>query len=335
MDFKLVLFLLLATLLSVHVQTVNCRPTPQDYQIKGSQTLPIVRATGPESLAFDRYGEGPYTGVSDGRILKWLANESRWIDFATTTPYRNGCEGPQDHVYTESRCGRPLGLSFNQKTGDLYIADAYFGLLVVGPQGGLARSLATEAQGVPFRFLNDVVVDQETGMVYFTDSSTRFQRRDFAYVTLTRDNTGRLLKYDPTNNQVTVLLKNLMFPNGVALIKNSNFILVTETTNGRVLKVSLDPSKVGKFEVFANLPGGPDNIKRNQRGEFWVAVNSNNWESRYGLLVKLSQNGNILKTIKAGDGETWRYSSDAYEKNGDLWIGSVVEPRVVKLEVSN
>jgi len=28
-------------------------------------------ATGPESLAFDPDGEGPYTGVSDGRIMKW------------------------------------------------------------------------------------------------------------------------------------------------------------------------------------------------------------------------------------------------------------------------
>ncbi|CAL5333810.1 unnamed protein product [Camellia sinensis] len=40
---------------------------------------------------------------------------------------------PEKHV-----CGRPLGLRFDKKTGDLYIADAYFGLQVVGPNGGLA-----------------------------------------------------------------------------------------------------------------------------------------------------------------------------------------------------
>ncbi|KAL3516945.1 hypothetical protein ACH5RR_023847 [Cinchona calisaya] len=102
-----------------------------------------------------------------------------------------------------------------------------------------------------------------------------------------------------------------------------------------VLKFSLEPSQVGKFDVFANLPGSPDNIKRNYRGEFWVAVNSHDWDNRYELLVKLSQNGNILKTLKAGDGETWRYSVDVAEKNGSLWIGSVVESPVVKLEFSN
>ncbi|KAH0928396.1 hypothetical protein HID58_014123 [Brassica napus] len=31
----------------------------------------------------------------------------------------------------EHVCGRPLGLRFDKKTSDLYIADAYFGLLVV------------------------------------------------------------------------------------------------------------------------------------------------------------------------------------------------------------
>ena len=69
-----------------------------------------------------------------------------------------------------------MGLRFDKRTGDLYIADAYFGLMKVGPQGGLATSLATEAEGVPFRFTNDVDVDAE-GNVYFTDSSTIYPRR--------------------------------------------------------------------------------------------------------------------------------------------------------------
>ncbi|KAL2984505.1 hypothetical protein AAZX31_12G091800 [Glycine max] len=36
---------------------------------------------------------------------------------------------PFSYVKTEHICGRPLGLRFDKKTGDLYIADAYFGLL--------------------------------------------------------------------------------------------------------------------------------------------------------------------------------------------------------------
>ncbi|CAH9102583.1 unnamed protein product [Cuscuta europaea] len=50
--------------------------------------IPIIGAVGPESFAFDSNGDGPYTGVSDGRIIKWQRNQSRWIDFAVTSPER-------------------------------------------------------------------------------------------------------------------------------------------------------------------------------------------------------------------------------------------------------
>ncbi|WVZ03572.1 hypothetical protein V8G54_024378 [Vigna mungo] len=83
---------------------------------------------------------------------------------------------PFSYVKTEHICGRPLGLRFDKKTGDLFIADAYFGLLKVGPEGGLATSLVTEAEGIPLKFTNDVDVDGE-GNVYFTESSAHYQRR--------------------------------------------------------------------------------------------------------------------------------------------------------------
>lgn len=36
-------------------------------------------------------------------------------------------------------CGRPLGLKFHKTTRDLYIADAYFDLMVVGHNGGIVK----------------------------------------------------------------------------------------------------------------------------------------------------------------------------------------------------
>ena len=83
---------------------------------------------------------------------------------------------PLDYIKNEHICGRPLGLRFNKKTGDLYIADAYFGLMKVGPEGGVATSLTTEAEGVPLTFTNDLDIDDD-GNVYFTDSSSQYQRR--------------------------------------------------------------------------------------------------------------------------------------------------------------
>ena len=89
---------------------------------------------------------------------------------------RNICDG-STNPDLEPTCGRPLGLKFNDATCNLYIADAYFGLLVVGPDGGVAQQLATSAEGVPFRLTNGLDIDTNTGMVYFTDSSEIFQRR--------------------------------------------------------------------------------------------------------------------------------------------------------------
>lgn len=54
----------------------------------------------------------------------------------------------------ESVCGRPLGLQFHHASGDLYVADAYLGLLRVPARGGLAKVVTTEAIDVPFNFLN-------------------------------------------------------------------------------------------------------------------------------------------------------------------------------------
>lgn len=51
----------------------------------------------------------------------------------------------------------------------------------VGPEGGLATSLSTEAESVPFRFTNDLDIDEE-GNIYFTDSSIRYQRRYLEFI---------------------------------------------------------------------------------------------------------------------------------------------------------
>jgi len=71
------------------------------------------------------------------------------------------------------------------QSNELYIADAYNGLFVVGPNGGTpSRLISTlddddeeEEEGPPFTFSNGLDVDQRTGTVYFTTSSSKYQRR--------------------------------------------------------------------------------------------------------------------------------------------------------------
>ncbi|KAI4386557.1 hypothetical protein MLD38_004483 [Melastoma candidum] len=333
---------------------------------QGALLLPIDKgAFGPESFAFDPSGGGPYTGLSDGRIVKWLANESRWSDFAFTSPERQRCDDTKrDPWLTEDICGRPLGLCFNLTSGDLYIADAYMGLLVVGPGGGLPAVIANEIDGSTLLLPNSLEVESKSVVVYFTDSSTRYRRRDYMAAMLSGDRTGRLLKYERDGNNravMTVLLEGIGFANGVAFSEDGDYLLVVETTACRILRYWLKPPKAGNVEVFAQLAGFPDNIKRSPRGGYWVGMFTRRtwllrwilsdprigralleilpmdvirkveaaytrWRGR-GVAVRLSEEGGVAETLdKAVVGMTWESISEVEERDGVLWIGSVTMP---------
>ncbi|XP_020098740.1 protein STRICTOSIDINE SYNTHASE-LIKE 3-like [Ananas comosus] len=320
----------------------------------------LNQVQGPESIAFDPLGRGPYTGVADGRVLFW--DGARWSDFAYTSPNRTEelCgpkPSPLSYLKNEHICGRPLGLRFDKKTGDLYIADAYFGLLKVGPQGGLATQLTTQAEGVPLNFTNDLDLDEE-GNIYFTDSSTNYQRRNFLQLVFSGEPSGRLLKYSQITKETTVLLRGLQFPNGVSMSKDGSFFLFCEGSRGRLSRYWLKGEKAGTWEVFATLPGFPDNVRTNEKGEFWVAVHCRHSVyahvlSRYtqlrkfllklpipvkyhylmqiggklrGVIIKYGPEGELLEILEDRQGKVVRAVSEVEEKDGKLWIGSVLMP---------
>ncbi|KAM7258512.1 hypothetical protein ACFE04_014253 [Oxalis oulophora] len=302
--------------------------------------LPLPGALGPESIAFDCKGHGPYVGNSDGRILKWEGHG--WSEFAIPSPIRNRalCDGTIN-PNLEPICGRPLGLMFNKATCDLYIADAYFGLLRVGRNGGVATHLVSSAEGIPFRLTNALDIDEHTGVVYFTDSSAIFQRRQYILSFNTRERTGRVLKYDPNSNQVSVLGRGLQFPNGVALSKDKSFLLVAEGGTRRILKFQLNqPLPIP--QLFLQLIRSPDNIKRNRHGDFWVALNSGRPQRRRLLSpsriqdpigIKFDKNGNILQYLNGYNSDLLSSVSEIEEHSGNFYFGSAVKPYVGVLRI--
>ncbi|KAG9459276.1 hypothetical protein H6P81_003784 [Aristolochia fimbriata] len=352
---NLVLLSLFFSLFNHHRKAYNSLESPELIQLpRGSK--------GPESLTFDRDGHGPYVSAYNGRILKWQGKEQGWTEFAITRPSRKECEeshGPElEHI-----CGRPLGLRFNEKTGELYIADAYFGLLVVGPAGGIATPVVTQAEDIPFTFTNCMDIDQETGVVYFTDSSSNFPRRKFLSLVVSGDKTGRVMKYEPRSRQTAVIARNMSMPNGVALSKDGSFLLVTETATCRVVKLWLKTQKAeNRFEVLVDLPGFPDNIRRSPGGDFWVSVFSRRseitkWFLSYSVLgklllrvvpfdvekwysyvveglgssavaMKISGEGKVLESLEDKQGKTLKFTSEVDEMHGRLWFASLVKPYV-------
>lgn len=120
----------------------------------------------------------------------------------------------------------------------------------------------------------------------------------------------------------------------------------------------LKGEKAGTSDVFAILPGFPDNVRTNEKGEFWVAIHCR--QSKYAqfmgqhdrlrkvllklpisvkyhyfmliggrlhaLIVKYSPSGELLETLEDREGKTVKAVSEVEEKDGKLWIGSVLMP---------
>ncbi|GJM98936.1 hypothetical protein PR202_ga15989 [Eleusine coracana subsp. coracana] len=309
--------LLLLLLLSM----ASCHKEMKSIYVGQHQVLPMRigrPAFGPESLAFDHRGDGPYTGVSNGRVLRWRGARRGWTEFAHNYKHATvaECAAKKKLVAPESLCGRPLGLQFHRATGDLYFADAYLGLMRVGRRGGLAEAVATkDAGGAPLNFVNGVDVDQETGHVYFTDSSAAYQRSDYLMIILTGDATGRLLRYDPSTGNATVLASGLAFPNGVALSADRTHL------------------------PFADLPGYPDNVRRDDDdGYYWVALNRDkSWAAegttpRSVAAVRVrAEDGAATEALRGLGNAT---VSEVLEREGALWLGSVDTPYVSLFRIS-
>lgn len=321
---------------------------------------------GPESLAFDPNGNGPYTGVADGRIMLWNGAEIGWTEFAYTSPNWTTACIPKDptspNLKLEHICGRPLGLRFNKSSGDLFIADAYFGLMVVGPQGGVARSLTTEAEGQAFTFTNDLDLDTD-GFVYFTDTSAKYSRRQFVLTAFAWDNSGRLLRYNTATNETQVLARGLIAPNGVSMSKDGSFVVVAEGISASLLRYWVKGPKAGTVELFALSPGHPDNVRRNEKGEFWVAMHCKRsrfievtsprpWiratiarlpipvrhiyalmlaAKPHAMLARFSETGEVLEVVEDTEGKVVKLASEGEERLGKLWVGSAIVPQIAML----
>jgi hypothetical protein len=286
--------------------------------------LPLP-APGPESFAFDFSGKGPFTTVVAGRILKYGGPDVGFLEYAFTSPNRNRtmCDGTNSTATLGATCGRPLGLEFYQRTGELYVVDGFYGLLVVRPNGGgLATQLATAAEGVPFGAPDGIEVDQRSGVVYFTDASAAYTMNQLDEVISSGDTTSRLLRYHPQTRNVTVLLRGLRLAAGVAISIDRSFLLVSEYLNNRILKYWLRGPRANTAEVLLTLSGSPNKIRRTASGEFWVAVTVLTPTLQL-TGIRIDGFGNILQTITFSPGFDSSLITEVYEHNGSLYLGSL------------
>ena len=247
-------------LMPTKVQPVAWTPAPtpslpeglyaDNQRLKAVERVGAADIDGPEALLLEN--DALITGLHDGRVI------------------RTSLDGKVTQKLADTG-GRPLGLA-RHPNGLLVIADAVKGLLSLDAQGRLA-AMTTEADGLPFGFTDDVVIDKPGHFAYFSDASSRFGYGKDGEAIIEHGGDGRLLRYDFQTGKTSLLLDKLEFANGVALGPDDAFVLVNETGAYRITRYWLTGPKAGTHDIFIdNLPGLPDNLSFNGRDRFWVAL---------------------------------------------------------------
>ncbi|KAL3636287.1 hypothetical protein CASFOL_020834 [Castilleja foliolosa] len=278
-------------------------PNKISQESRDFERIELPANLGSEAYAFDSDNIGPYTGLNDGRIVVYKGPEIGFVDFATTVPNRSKelCDGTNANATLGPKCGRPLDLEFNHKTGQLYIVDLYQGLMVVERGSDVATPVAKGVDGMPGDAPDAIAIDPITGEVYFTDIGTIiFTNPNMSQVLQSGDKSGKLLKYDPKTERRSVVLTGLSGPSGLAVSQDGSFILIAEYLACNITRYWLTGPKAHTSEHLLELPGNPDNIKRTKSGDFWVAVNIQKIYpqlSSFPLGQKISANGQIMQTV--------------------------------------
>lgn len=128
----------------------------------------------------------------------------------------------------------------------------------------------------------------------------------------------------------------------------------------RMMKFWLKGEKAGMSEVMAVLPGFSDNVRTNEKGEFWVGIHNRRTIYAYlnglypqlrlfllklpipakihyllqiggrqhAVIAKYSPEGKLLQILEDRKGKVVKAVSEVEEKDGKLWIGSVLMPFV-------
>jgi gluconolactonase len=207
-------------------------------------------------------------------------------------------DGRQRRVIANT--GRPNGLAVD-KNGFVWVAESTDSALLRMTMDGATEVIATECEGKPFLWPNDLCFGPD-GAVYLTDSGVTVRdykvgtgpRPDYESVKLD----GRVYRIDPETRQVQQLDSGLRFTNGLAFGPDGN-LYVNETRTGMVYRyLWREDGNFGPREFFGQsnpdpVPGykGPDGMAFSKDGRLFVAIFGR------GRVNVMDSNGLVIEQI--------------------------------------
>lgn len=254
--------------------------------------------------------------------------------------------------------GRILGFAL-APDGSIIAADAFRGLIAI--RAGEVELLADAIDDDPLRFVDALAIASD-GEILFTDASTRFgpqEHGDLMYPSvlemLEQGASGRVLSFQPSTGQVTLIAQGLSFANGIVLSDDEQSLFVVETGRYRVwciprgargLDLRADPGEASV--LLDNLPGYPDNLTRGSEGRIWLGfikprsalvdlMADKPWLRRvvvrlpqalwpvppaYGHVIAFNERGEIVADLQDPSG-TYAETTGATEHAGRLYVHSL------------
>ncbi|MBI2969903.1 MAG: SMP-30/gluconolactonase/LRE family protein [Gammaproteobacteria bacterium] len=198
--------------------------------------------------------------------------------------------------------GRPNGLA-PDRDGYIWVAETkQRAVLKLGPDGRY-ETIATECDGEPFLFLNDLAF-APSGDVYVTDSGIELEaiapggELNPDYRALKYD--GRVFRVDVKTGEVECIDRGFLFTNGIAFGPDGH-LYVAETLSGIIYRYRCENGRVvGDREEFSNAiehfnPAelkGPDGMKFGADGNLYVCVFGQ------GDVTVLGQDGAAIRRIR-------------------------------------
>ncbi|XP_024978344.1 protein STRICTOSIDINE SYNTHASE-LIKE 6-like [Cynara cardunculus var. scolymus] len=308
----------------------------------GLEKIGSGQLVGAEDIAYETKSGLLYTGCEDG----WIKRVKLTDSVADSVV--------ENWVHTG---GRPIGIAMDE-SGDVFVADAYKGLLKVSSDGKL-ELLTHEAEGVKFGMPDGVAV-AKNGMVYFTDATYKYDFPGAVNDIYEGRPHGRLLSYDPSTKETKVLARDLYFANGVEISPDQDFVIFCETFMRRCPRYYLQGEKKGSIDVFVdNLPGLPDNIRYDGDGHYWLGIPWGNSLltkfiqtypfarkilafifkhlhkmpelMKFGGVIALDLEGN---TIRGYYDDSWKMTTSGLKIGEHLYMGSIIRPHILRLNLT-